>query len=468
MGPPAQAGTPRRDYRSARMRRGEEGQILPGMLVILLALLAVGMLMFQVGKAAVLRSDAQTAADAAALAGAKEIRRQLEVQWSTTGVTDLEAISRPMVIAQMQSYASKNGATLLLDQVVIDGVDVKAVVTTDQTLGEEANRIGKRDAKGQAHARARIEVATGLPGGSIGPLPGGGGGEGGSGPVPKISSDEWKKVGEKLTKPPGCDDLITLGRFLQSKSFNISENRYFGGITAQHEPGGYHYKCNDAGALDVNFGGPGDLNPQEVAAVDPMIEPLRKLGFRTIWRAPGHFNHLHVDIANSGPIGAGSGGNDGGFAGPLEDVLLQVRLIDWDAPSAPFVLGGVGGGYFTGPPDKTAARAICTVAHRLGASGKVLLAAYEAAIVESGVHSLPYGDRDSIGLFQQRDSWGTYAQRMDPVWASQQFISRAIRASRDYMSAGQLAQTVQVSAYPLRYDERRLQAMALIATFCGG
>jgi hypothetical protein len=27
---------------------------------------------------------------------------------------------------------------------------------------------------------------------------------------------------------------------------------------------------------------------------------------------------------------------------------------------------------------------------------------------------------------------------------------------------------VQVSAYPLRYDERRLQAMALIATFCGG
>jgi hypothetical protein len=57
---------------------------------------------------------------------------------------------------------------------------------------------------------------------------------------------------------------------------------------------------------------------------------------------------------------------------------------------------------------------------------------------------------------------------MDPVWASEQFISRAIRASRDYMSAGQLAQTVQVSAYPLRYDERRLQAMALIATFCGG
>jgi hypothetical protein len=469
MGPPPHAGAAPRDYGSGRMRRGQEGQILPGMLIVLLALLAVGMLMFQVGKAAVLRSDAQTAADAAALAGATEIRRELEAQWATTGVTNLQAISHAAVVAQMASYAKKNRATLLADQVVISGVDVKAVVTTDQTLGEQANRLHRADAKGEAHARARIEVAMGpAVGGNIGPVGGESGAGSGSGPVPKISAEEWKQIAKKMHDPPGCDDLITLGRFLQSKQFNISENRYFGGITAQHEPGGYHYKCNDAGALDVNFGGPGDLDPQEVAAVDPMIEPLRKLGYRTIWRAPRHFNHLHVDIANSGPIGAGSGGNDGGFAGPLEDVLLQVRLIDWDAPSAPFVLGGVGGGYFTGPPDPTAARAICTVAHHLHASGKVLLAAYEAAIVESGVHSLPYGDRDSIGLFQQRDSWGSYAQRMNPVWASTQFISRANAAQRGYMSAGQLAQTVQVSAYPLRYDERRLQAMSLISTYCGG
>jgi hypothetical protein len=451
------------------MRHGEDGQILPGLLVILLALLAVGMLMFQVGKAAVLRSDAQTAADAAALAGAKEIRRQLEVQFATTGTTDLSALSRPVVVAQMALYAKRNGATLLPEKVVIDGVDVKAEVTTDTTLGGQAKQLDRADGKGEAHARARVEVGAGLAGGggNLGPLPTGGG-EGGAGPTPKVSADEWSKLHDKIGKPPGCSDLIVLGRFLQRKGFSISENRYFGGITAQHEPGGYHYKCDDAGALDVNFGGPGDLDPQEVAAVDPMIEPLRKLGFRTIWRAPGHFNHLHVDIANSGPIGAGSGGNDGGFAGPLEDVLLEVKLIDWNAPSAPFVLGGVGGGYFTGPPDPTAARAVCTVARRLHASDKVLLAAYEAAIVESGVHSLPYGDRDSIGLFQQRDSWGSYAQRMDPEWASTQFISRAIRAESGAMSAGQLAQTVQVSAYPGRYDERRLQAMSMIATYCGG
>jgi hypothetical protein len=452
------------------MRQGERGQILPGLLVVMLALLAVGVLMFQVGKAAVLRSSAQTAADAAALAGAREIRRQLMVQWATTGMTDISAINRPLVVAQMALYAKKNDATLLpVRPGDIVGVDVKARVTTDEKLGKGAKEIDEEDAKGEAKARARIELMPGLgAGGSIGPLPGGGGG--GSGSVPKISDDDWKEIKKKLgSGPPDCDDMVALGGFLQEQGFNVAENNAFGGVAPVHTDGSYHYQCGGRGAIDVNFGGPGDLDPLEVRAVDPVIAPLRELGFRTIWRAAGHYNHLHVDVANSGPIGAGSGGADGGFTGPLEDVLMEVRLIDWDAPTAPFFgLGGVGGGYFGGPPDPKAARAICSVARRLGASDKVLLAAYEAAIVESGVHSLPFGDLDSIGLFQQRDSWGTYAQRMDPVWASTQFISRAIRQNEPWMTAGQLAQDVQVSAFPERYDQRRGQALSLIATYCSG
>ena len=81
------------------MRNGERGQILPGLLVVMLAVLAVGMLMFQVGKAAVLRSGAQTAADAAALAGAREIKRQLMAQWATAGTTDITTLDQPLVRA---------------------------------------------------------------------------------------------------------------------------------------------------------------------------------------------------------------------------------------------------------------------------------------------------------------------------------------------------------------------------------
>ncbi|HET8951868.1 MAG TPA: pilus assembly protein TadG-related protein [Solirubrobacteraceae bacterium] len=449
------------------MREGERGQILPGLLVVMLALLAVGVLMFQVGKAAVLRSSAQTAADAAALAGAREIKRQLMAQWATTGTTDISLISRPLVIARMAEYAKKNDATLIPSSVVIQGADVKAAVTTDEQLGDGAKDIGEEDAEGEAHARARIELTAALGvGGSIGPVPGGGGS---GGPVPKISEKEWKEIQEEIGKgSPTCDDLVDLGKFLQEQGFVVGENAAFGPV-GRHDPQGYHYKCGNRGAIDVNFGPPGDLVKPETDAVDPIIAPLRELGFRTIWRAAGHYNHLHVDVANSGPIGAGSGGADGGFTGPLEDVLMEVRLIDWDAPTAPFYgFGGVGGGYFGGPPDPVAARAICTVARRLGASDKVLLAAYEAAIVESGVHSLPYGDLDSIGLYQQRDSWGTFAQRMDPVWASTQFISRAIRQDEPWMTPGQLAQDVQISAFPERYDQRRGQALSLIATYCSG
>jgi hypothetical protein len=175
------------------MRQGERGQILPGLLVVMLALLAVGVLMFQVGKAAVLRSSAQTAADAAALAGAREIRRQLMVQWATTGTTNINLISRPLVIARMAEYAKKNDATLLpVRPGDIQGVDVKARVTTDEELGEDAKEIGEEDAKGEAKARARIELMAGLGGGaSIGPLPGGGES---SGPVPKIAEKEWDRT----------------------------------------------------------------------------------------------------------------------------------------------------------------------------------------------------------------------------------------------------------------------------------
>jgi hypothetical protein len=451
--------------RGAMRRNGECGQILPGLLMVLLAILAVGVLFFQVGKAAVLKSQAQTAADAAALAGAREIRDQLLQQYATFGATSLGAINYPAVTAQMVKYAKLNDATIVGAPVFM-GVDVKVTVSTDQELGDDAKRINEENRKGEAHARARVTLALGgvggLGGANMGPLTGGSA----SGPVPKISEKEWDELDKQIEHPPMCPDVIKLGKFLQEQGFVVGENAAFGPV-GKHDAGGYHYKCDNKGALDVNFGGPGDFDPLEVKAVDPIIADLRRLGFRTIWRAPGHNNHLHVDIANSGPIGAGSGGNMGGFTGPLDDALLEVRLIDWDAPTTEFFgLGGVGGGYFNGPPDPKAARAICSVARDLHASPKVILAAYEAAIVESGVHSLPYGDLDSIGLFQQRDSWGTFAQRMDPYWASRQFISRAIRQNEPWMSAGQLAQDVQVSNFPDRYDQRRDQAMALIARYC--
>ena len=80
--------------------------------------------------------------------------------------------------------------------------------------------------------------------------------------------------------------------------------------------------------------------------------------------------------------------------------MLEVKLIDWDAAYTPFFgFGGMaGGGYYGGPPDpRRGARRSAACWTATTRSPKVRLAAFEAAIVESGVHNLYYGDRDSLG-----------------------------------------------------------------------
>ena len=441
--------------------------MLPLLIFVLLAALWLGIAVFNVGRAAVLRSEAQTAADAAALAGARNIRQQLQAQFAATGQTNLALVNYGLARAAMTDYARRNGADLVRTQ--FRGVDVKAWVRDREKLGSRGRPFDTEDERAEARARARIEIAfsyAGLPGSLPSGITGGGGGGG----VPRFDREDWERLKKEIGPgPPDCADVIKLGHFLRGGGFLVGENREFGGIQGQHAAGGYHYKCGGAGALDVNYGRPGDLVPAEVAAIDPIIGPLNDLGFRTIWRAPGHYNHLHVDIGHSGPIG---GGGFGGIGGPLEDALMAVRLIDWTASYAPFHgVGGVGsGGFYGGPPAPGVAKAICRVLDRHDASPKVRLAAFEAAIVESGVHNLNYGDRDSLGPFQQRPSmgWGTPAQILDPEYAATQFVTRAIRANRDHLSAGQLAQAVQRSAFPERYDQRASQAMSLLNQFCGG
>ena len=169
-------------------------------------------------------------------------------------------------------------------------------------------------------------------------------------------------------------------------------------------------------------------------------------------------------------MGVGSGGE--GAVGALEETQLQVKLIDWEASYTPFAgLGGLGsGGFYGGPPSPQVAKDICSALDRADASPKIRLAAFETAIVESGVHNLNYGDRDSVGVFQQRAEmgWGVGYDIMNPEQAAGEFIRRAKRVNSSNMTAGQLSQEVQRSGFPLRYDQVALQARALHNQYCGG
>jgi hypothetical protein len=443
--------------------------MLPALMVLMLALLAVGLMFFQVGRAAIFSTEAQTGADAAALGAVQEIKAQLMAQVAATGTSDLAQLDTVRIAVEAERWAQKNKTHVIkLDR---RGVDVKVWVQTKARLGDDAERVDAEDEKGAGRARARIDVLA-LPSAGAGNI-----GSDGGNAVSRIKDADWDDLKDEISKPPTCgdsaksNDLVRLGKLLQAHGFAVGENADFGDNPADgdHTAGGFHYKCRRSGALDVNAdNGPGS----EKSLIDGIVADVQALGFRTIWQAAGHFDHIHIDVANSGPIGIG--GDDGGAVGALEETGLDVKLIDWEAAYTPFGgFGGLGsGGFYGGPPSPEVAKALCGALEAAnGVTPKIQLATFETAIVESGVHNLSYGDLDSVGVFQQRTSqgWGNGYSVMDPAGAAGEFIRRAKiqNAAHPAYTAGQLSQSVQISGFPLRYDQVAGQARALLSKFCG-
>ncbi|GAB2568941.1 hypothetical protein [Microlunatus antarcticus] len=89
---------------------------------------------------------------------------------------------------------------------------------------------------------------------------------------------------------------------------------------------------------------------------------------------------------------------------------------------------------------------------------------------ETGIRNLDYGDRDSVGLFQQRPSqgWGTEKQLMDPYYATTKFYNALVRV-RDWESRDitKVAQAVQRSAYPDAYRDHEPDARVLASALTG-
>ncbi len=84
------------------------------------------------------------------------------------------------------------------------------------------------------------------------------------------------------------------------------------------------------------------------------------------------------------------------------------------------------------------------------------IVATSAAIQESSLRNLAYGDRDSVGLFQQRPShgWGTVEELTDPPTATQRFLD-ALDAIDHWQDKpiGEVDQMIQNSGHPEAYDD---------------
>jgi hypothetical protein len=96
--------------------------------------------------------------------------------------------------------------------------------------------------------------------------------------------------------------------------------------------------------------------------------------------------------------------------------------------------------------------------------------AYATALQESKLANLNYGDRDSVGVFQQRPSegWGTTKQIEDPVYATSRFFE-ALAAVPGYlrMPIYQAAQSVQHSADGSAYAQYADMASEMASAFSG-
>lgn len=145
----------------------------------------------------------------------------------------------------------------------------------------------------------------------------------------------------------------------------------------------------------------------------------------------------------------------------------------WRLGSNPFVSlnsqGQDGESFFQGgensgldPEQLTNARLIADIGRRRGLGDNAIQIALMTALTESGLRNVRYGDRDSLGLFQQRPSqgWGTPQQVQDANYAANKFYDALSRTNYGGMSPWAAAQNVQRSFDPTGSNYQRQWALA--------
>ena len=125
------------------------------------------------------------------------------------------------------------------------------------------------------------------------------------------------------------------------------------------------------------------------------------------------------------------------------------------------------------------AQIIVNVGREMGVSDYGIVIALATAMQESSLRNISWGDRDSVGLYQQRPSsgWGTVDQIMDPAYATRLFFGGPNNPNAgktrglldisgwESMTLTVAAQRVQISAYPDAYAKWEPSAWAWLYEF---
>ena len=113
---------------------------------------------------------------------------------------------------------------------------------------------------------------------------------------------------------------------------------------------------------------------------------------------------------------------------------------------------------------------ISAIAVRRGMPARAASIALATAYQESKLRNIAHGDRDSVGLFQQRPSqgWGTVEQLTDADYAVNAFYDELVELDGyQEMRITEAAQAVQRSGFPEAYEQHAEGARALASALTG-
>jgi hypothetical protein len=179
-------------------------------------------------------------------------------------------------------------------------------------------------------------------------------------------------------------------------------------------------------------------------------------------------------------VGRARGGRKSGvsiaaalFAGVFGVVIIVAASRARSAPvcpALPLAAGSAVSGQILTASQVSNAKSIYDAGLSLRLPQRAEVIAIATAMQESKLLNLPYGDEDSLGLFQQRPSrgWGTPSEAMDPRYAATAFYTRLARVPGwQSLPLTVAAQDVQQSRYPDAYAQWEPLATAAVATFSG-
>lgn len=143
-----------------------------------------------------------------------------------------------------------------------------------------------------------------------------------------------------------------------------------------------------------------------------------------------------------------------------------------DTPPPPVRCAAVldGTQWYLEPDQAETVALLAGIAEQRGLPARALTIAIATAFQESKLRNIEHGDRDSLGIFQQRPSqgWGTEEQVLDPVYATGSFYDALVQVpGYEDMEVTAAAQAVQRSAYPDAYAQHEGTARAWASAMYG-